>query len=86
MNATSRSDEFDTTKERFVVLNGPMPATMNFAAAYSKAMTRSQQRFYVYADHDSLIEEGIRLISTNLIKALSILEDHNLYYKLNNEN
>ena len=83
MNSTARSDDgFDYSKERFIVLNGPLPPTMNFAAAYSKAMTRSQQRFYVYADHDRLIGEGIRLVTDHLIKALGVLEDHNLSSRL----
>ena len=80
MNSTARPDNgFDYSEERYIVLNGPLPPTMNFAAAYSKAMTRSQQRFYVYADHDRLLEEGIRLLTEHLIKILGVLEDQNLY-------
>ena len=63
MATTAKSGGFNNTTERFIVLPSNLPPSINYSQAYSKAMTRSQQRFYVYADQDRLISEGIRLLS-----------------------
>ena len=48
----NKNSTFHSTKskERFIALTTPLPPSIDLMTAYAKGMTRSQQRFYVYAD------------------------------------
>ena len=65
-----------------MVLKAPLPPSVNLGAVFSKAMTRQEQRVFVYADQDRLVEEGVKLIVEKLLKAFKIIEDHDLDHLL----
>ena len=47
---------------------------MNFMqAAYSKGMTKEQERYALYESQDKLIEQGIQLICSQIIRLLDIM-------------